>query len=238
MKFQSGKIIECQNFPNRKISHCAVRLLASISALAWGSVVTVANADAGGYVGTRVGASFDNVDTRGTGAMGEVFGGFRFNENWALELGIFGMSESVDLPEASSTLYGLTGDRLEMRGTSISARYTLPISERVRFYGRVGLASFDVEQRLELEYIQFQGNPPVAIEATRSIITHGNSLGSVVALGVDTALSRRWRVGAELQHYRGDLREGPVMVNGQLLDVAFNQPGSLQVAMVTLAADF
>ncbi len=238
MKFQSGKTVASQNFPIRKKSPCTVRLLASISVLAWGSVVTVANADAGGYVGTRKGASFDNVETRGTGAMGEVFGGFRFNENWALELGVFGMSESVDLPEQSSTLYGLTGDRLEVRGASISARYTLPISERVRFYGRVGLASFDVEQRLELEYIQIQGNPPVAIEATRSIVTHGNSLGSVVALGVDTALSQRCRVGAELQHYHADLREGPVMAGGQQVNVAFNQSGSLQAAMVTLVADF
>ncbi len=238
MKIQSGKIVESQNFPNRRKSSSAVRLLASVSAIAWGIMVTVANAAPGGYVGTRVGASFDNVDTRGTGAMGEVFGGFRFNENWALELGVFGMTESVDLPAESSILYNLTGDRLEMRGASISARYTLPISERVRFYGRVGLANFDVEQRLEVQVLAIQGNPPVATEVTYPVVTHGNSFGSVLALGVDTALSQRWRVGAELQHYRADLREGRVMVNGQWVGEAFNQSGSLQAAMVTLVADF
>lgn len=238
MKIQSGKIVESQNFPNRKKSPCVVRMLASISALACGSIVTVANAGAGGYVGTRVGASYDNVDTRGTGAMGELFGGFRFTENWALELGIFGMTESVDLPVESSVLNNLTGDRLQMRGASISARYTLPISERVRFYGRVGLANFDVEQRLEVQVLAIQGNPPVATEVTYPIVTHGNSFGSVLALGVDTALSQRWRVGAELQHYRGDLREGPVSANEPWRGMAFNQSGSLQAAMVTLVADF
>ncbi len=190
-----------------------------------------------GYVGTRFGISNDNIDTRGSGVIGEVFAGFNINARWAIELSGFGAHTDVDLSEFSNE-FGLTGDKVSVHGASISARYAVPLGANWRVYGRGGLTHLDLKERLLARVGVIDPDTPVAGEETRPIVTEGDSIGAVIALGVDTALGRRWRVGAELQYHQGDLRVGPRLQDGQYLGFGFNRSGSLRVAMLTLTTDF
>lgn len=187
-----------------------------------------------GYVGTRAGLSDDALTSDENSVVGELFGGVRINDHWAVELGFFGTDK--DLEPFPDTEENALENNLRLRGAALSARYTWPLSERLRLHLRAGLASFDLH--LESSYIVTQGiGTPLETSQVYRYKVEDNNIGAVLALGVDTAVNERWRLGVELQHYRGDLRLGHGWSDFGI-DEVFNKSGSLQAAMLTLASEF
>jgi hypothetical protein len=196
------------------------------------SAALPASAAGTGYVGTRIGfgnAGRDrNIGTEAEGSVGELFGGIRLDEHWAIELGLFGTDLDVgDLPFFPDTTID---NRVRMRGAALSARYDMPLSRRASIHLRGGLANFDLDYRARFNFPSESGVPDSAIGLFE---LDGNSMGSVLAVGVDTSISERWRVGVELQHYRGNLRTD----DDDIFD-GFTRAGSLQTAMLSLSSEF
>ena len=121
---------------------------------------------------------------------------------------------------------------LDVRGAALSVRYTAPLTERTNLYLRGGIANFDLSYRSTLT--QTSTSDPVPRTIRYAI--DGNNVGGVVALGADFAVGGRWRLGAELQHYRGDLRLGHD--GGSVFVTAFNRSGSLQALSLSAIAEF
>lgn len=188
------------------------------------------------YVGVRAGLSDagrdGNLGTQAKGGAGELFGGLRLDEHWAIELGFFGTDLDMgELPYFPDT----TRDNdLKLRTTTLSARYVLPLGEQARVHLRGGIASFDLDYLARFRFPTEPGSP--LDPADGGVNIYDNNIGSVLAVGVDTAIGQRWRAGIELQHYRGDFKVGDD--HGFSVDQGFNRKGSLQVAMLSLSAEF
>jgi len=194
-----------------------------------------ASTDPGGYVGLRGGLSDAGRDgfigTQAKGSAGELFGGLNFGEHWAVELGFFGTD--MDLGKFPHFPETTDDNDLRVRATTLSARYDLPLGERARVHLRGGVASFDLDYRSRFRFPSEPGSPPNPYEGRFNL--DGNSIGSVLAVGVDMAIGRGWRAGVELQHYRGDLKASD---GGQFGPMGFNREGSIQTAMMSLSAEF
>lgn len=111
---------------------CVVTLGWSISAIA---------ADGGPYVGVRAGAytlDVDDVDFDDGDTVYGAFGGFRFNDHWAVEVDYHKLQESED------TILGIDVG-IDADSWSVSVRPIFPITDLVDIYGRVGWAWYDVE---------------------------------------------------------------------------------------------
>ena len=107
-----------------------------IALIATGAIATTAQAQttAGrGYVGASA-VSAKNQSSDAHKADGKLFGGYQFDERLGVEAG-WTNHHKTDF--ATST--GVPGST-EGYGTYVAAKYTLPVSERVAAYGKVGLS--------------------------------------------------------------------------------------------------
>jgi OOP family OmpA-OmpF porin len=113
---------------------------------------TAAQADTqpGFYAGAGIGSTkigddeFDGtgIDDSDTGF--KVFGGYSFNENFAVEVGY------VDFGEASGDFGGDSFD-IGISGLTASAVGRLPVSDMFSLYGKLGFASYDVDVSFNIE---------------------------------------------------------------------------------------
>ncbi len=199
-----------------------------------------ATAAASGYVGTRVGVSNGGVDsTLGSdrdGYAGELFGGIRLNERWAIELGFFGIDSDLGAFSQYEEVTQTHENRAKFRGTALSARYEVPMGELTRLHLRAGLTNMDLDYKLHYDYSIDNGTAG-NIDGSGRLQLSGNSIGTVLALGVETALDDIWSVGAELQHYRGDMRIKQHSDQGNP-SLAFDGSGSVHTAVLSLTANF
>lgn len=196
-------------------------------------------ATAGGYLGVRGGyadAGADrNLGIQSKGPAAEVFAGLRLGAHWAIELGHFGMGLDMGALPAG-TAQALDND-LDIRGTALSARYEAPLTARTAIHLRGGISSFDLDYRARYTYVPTTG--PQAGELIEDHVQLDESnVGTVLALGVDTALNERWRVGIELQQYRGDIKLGEIRDPVYYGRVGFNRKGSIYAALLSLSAAF
>jgi Outer membrane protein beta-barrel domain len=187
-----------------------------------------------GYVGTRLGLSDDVLSSGENSVLGELFGGIRINEHWAVEASLFGTNK--DRGRVPDVFQNTEGNHLRLRGATLSARYTWPLTELARVHLRGGVANLDTRYRYSVVQTELYPSKPVDPLVFRGEVD-GNSFGGVLAIGIDTKFGDRWRIGAELQHYRGDLRLVQDS-NDSFYRTKFNQSGSLQAAVLTLAAEF
>lgn len=193
-----------------------------------------------GYIGTRAGVSDGGVDSGfgsdSDGVAGELFGGVRLSERWAIELGFFGIDTDLGAYGVAPEVTETHKNQSRFRGTALSARYEVPMGSRTRLHLRAGITNLNLDYKLRYEYSVDSGtSAPMVREGGLELSS--NSLGSVLALGVDTALSEVWTLGAELQSYRGDMR----LQNQQdehFVRPAFDGSGSVQAAVLSLTANF
>jgi opacity protein-like surface antigen len=215
---------------SRLAGHAAVRAISLLVIAALAAVCHPARAADRGYVGLRAGISDDNLSEDERSGIGELFGGLRIGRNWAVELGLFGTHK--DLGRITDHEGRTLENGLDLRGAALSARYTVPLTERANLHLRGGIANFDLSYRSTLTQTSTSDPDPRTIRYA----VDGNNFGGVVAVGVDFAIGTRWRLGAELQHYRGDLRLGHD--GGSVFVNAFNRSGSLQALSLSAVAEF
>lgn len=188
-------------------------------------------AEPGGYLGARIGVSDDAPGIEGSGRAGELFGGYRINDHWAVELGFLRLTDDYPPVEAAGVV--ADGNGIRLGGAALSARYDWAMGERFQAHARVGAANLDIRTQSSLIGLSLEDPTPVIYRWKH----HGNVMASVLALGVEARLSNHWQLGVELQHYRGDLRLG-LDEDSPYLVYEFNRPGSAQIAMLTATANF
>lgn len=215
----------------------AAGLAAVIVVIATGA----ASAATSGYIGTRVGVSDGGVDSGlgsdSDGVAGELFGGVRLSERWAVELGFFGIDSDLGAYAVSPQVTETLQNRSKLRGTALSARYEVPMGSRTRLHLRAGISNLNLDYKLRYNYSVDNGVPPPTVNEGRLDLS-SNSLGSVLALGVDMALNDRWSIGAELQSYRGDMRLKTYRDEFGGFRPALDGTGSVQTAVLSLTANF
>lgn len=107
-----------------------------------------ADVQPGFYVGAGFGSSkidddgFDDIDFDDSDTGFKVFGGYSFNQNFAIEATYF------DLGEASGSFddgFDVVNFDVGVSGLSASAVGVLPLSDMFSIFGRLGYASYDVD---------------------------------------------------------------------------------------------
>jgi hypothetical protein len=76
------------------------------------------------YVGVGAGAAWNNIQT--PDAAFRLDGGYNFNDNWAIEAGTTGLTQSGSTPNQSMQYYDL------------SVKGTLPLSDAFAIFGQLG----------------------------------------------------------------------------------------------------
>jgi opacity protein-like surface antigen len=219
----------------------AYSLAAALATVILVSATGAASAATSGYIGTRVGVSDGGVDSGlgsdSDGVAGELFGGVRLSERWAVELGFFGIDSDLGNYAISPQVTETLQNRSKLRGTALSARYEIPMGSRTRLHLRAGISNLDLDYKLRYNYSPDNGMPASTVSEGRLELS-SNSLGSVLALGVDTALNDIWSIGAELQSYRGDMRLKTYRDEYGGFRPALDGTGSVQTAVLSLTANF
>jgi len=81
----------------------------------------------------------DGADTFDGNAFGYTIGGeFRFNENFALGGGVFGLGTADDEFDGVNT-------DIEVKGGEINMRFIKPLSDSLEFFGKVGSAFYTAD---------------------------------------------------------------------------------------------
>jgi OmpA-OmpF porin, OOP family len=109
-----------------------------------------ADVQPGFYAGAGFGSTkidddgFDDIDFDDSDTGFKVFGGYSFNQNFAIEATYF------DLGEASGS-FGV-GDNFDVgiSGLGVSAVGVLPLGDMFSVFGKVGYASYDIDAHVEI----------------------------------------------------------------------------------------
>lgn len=109
-----------------------------------------ADVQPGFYAGAGFGTTkidddgLDDVDFDDSDTGFKIFGGYSFNQNFAIEATYF------DLGEASGS-FGV-GDNFDVgiSGFGVSAVGVLPLSDTFSLFGKLGYASYDIDAHVEL----------------------------------------------------------------------------------------
>jgi Outer membrane protein beta-barrel domain len=217
------------------------RLCAGLATIIFATAAGTSSAATSGYIGTRVGVSDGGVDSGlgsdSDGFVGELFGGVRLNERWAVELGFFGIDSDLGDYAISQQVTETLQNRSKLRGTALSARYEVPMGSRTRLHLRAGISNLNLDYTLRYNYSVDNGMPPPTVHEGRLELS-SDSLGSVLAVGFDTALNDIWSIGAELQSYRGDMRLKTYRDDLGGFRPALDGTGSVQTAVLSLTANF
>jgi OmpA-OmpF porin, OOP family len=124
--------------------------MSALAALAF-AMATAAHADTqpGFYAGAGFGITkieddgFDGNDVDDSDTGFKIFGGYSFNQNFAVEVSYF------DLGETSGTLddpfFGPFDFTAGISGLNASAVGVLPVSETVSLFGKLGVASYKID---------------------------------------------------------------------------------------------
>jgi OOP family OmpA-OmpF porin len=117
------------------------------------SAAMAAQADVkpGFYAGASVGTTklsddaFDNsgIDIDDTDTGFKIFGGYSFNDNFAVELSWFDLGEVTGRDAGDSFSVGVSG-------LNASAVGRLPLSETFSLFGKLGFASYDLDAHVNL----------------------------------------------------------------------------------------
>ncbi|HEV8334285.1 MAG TPA: outer membrane beta-barrel protein [Steroidobacteraceae bacterium] len=124
--------------------------LSALAALALtASMAARADVQPGFYAGAGFGTTKinddgfdDNVDDSDTGF--KVFGGYSFNQNFAIEATYF------DLGEASGSFDVGEDFDVGISGFGVAAVGVLPLSDMFSLFGKLGYASYDIDAHVEI----------------------------------------------------------------------------------------
>jgi OOP family OmpA-OmpF porin len=162
---RSGAVAEARAY-SRAVTHLGVahlhkefemhkRLaLSAFAALALTAAMAAhADVQPGFYMGAGFGSTkidddgFDGIDFDDSDTGFKVFGGYSFNQNFAIEAAYF------DLGEASGTFDDL-GDTVNfdvgVSGFNVSAVGVLPLSDMFSLFGKLGYASYDIDAKVSI----------------------------------------------------------------------------------------
>lgn len=163
--------------------------LAVALTLGLGATQTIADTE-GIYGGFGVGIpdyaggnnNSDDAVISGGDSAGQLFLGYRFNDNFALEAGYADLAHGVN----DDTIGGLTNpEEFHSKAFTLSMLGHLPTTERFSLYGKLGAAFWDIERS----------------DPTGSNNRDENGTGVVVGLGADYQISRNISVRAAWDHY-------------------------------------
>lgn len=128
--------------------HLGLSVFAALALTA--AMAAQADVQPGFYAGAGFGTTkidddgFDDVDFDDSDTGFKIFGGYSFNQNFAIEATYF------DLGEASGS-FGV-GDNFDVgiSGFGVSAVGVLPLSDTFSLFGKLGYASYDIDAHVEL----------------------------------------------------------------------------------------
>jgi OOP family OmpA-OmpF porin len=125
----------------------ALLLPLSIGAFALSAVPASANAsDTGLYLGGGVGAytlDIDNTDFDDGATVAKIFAGYRLHPNLAIE------ADYQKLFEADDDILGVNAE-VDADAWTVALRPTLPITDFIDLYGKIGYTWYDVETKASL----------------------------------------------------------------------------------------
>lgn len=162
--------------------------LAMGAAQAQSTTTTAANDAPRAYVGVGVGAVKDSI-TGDHKRSTRIFGGYEFDQNWAVEGGYSYLGKSGfyvplqnDIPHVG----------VKSQSVYLAAKYTVPLSERTSVYGKLGLAHAEAKYSSQAPGWNFKDN----------------TNGVYGALGVQTRLTENVSLFAEYERNGKQLRNG------------------------------
>ena len=124
--------------------------LTALAALALMAATAVqADTQPGFYAGAGIGTTkvghdaFDGSGIDETDTGFKVFGGYTFNQNWAVEVSYFDFGEASASAGGDSVSVGVSG-------LSASGVGRLPINDMFSLYGKLGFASYDVDAKFNV----------------------------------------------------------------------------------------
>ncbi|NJO13565.1 MAG: porin family protein [Gammaproteobacteria bacterium] len=125
---------------HKRLGLTALTTLATLGLMA-ANAAQAADAAPGFYAGVSIGnasAEDDDSGFDGDDTGFKLFGGYSFNQNFAVELAYFNGGAPDDN-------FGSINVELETTGFIGSAVGRLPVSDTVTLFGKIGFASYDVE---------------------------------------------------------------------------------------------
>lgn len=192
-----------------------VKVLSAAAVLAI-SAIAFSQAQAAGYMGVGAGQSsmsdLDEVcndveflgvqsgiatscrdDDSDTGY--KLFGGYRFNENWAIEGSLFDLGEfSVDAAlRAPNGATGRVTSTLDVKGAALALVGSLPLGERTSLFGKLGVAYGEGDVRTT-----------VTVAGVGTVLSESDSESETDALfgaGLDVALTETVSIRFEWERY-------------------------------------
>lgn len=124
--------------------------------------------------------------------------GYRFHENFALEIGYYNLGIShfnVRNNDENGEFESLRWRNSDLRGWSSAAIGILPVSKRFDLFAKLGTHYYDLEQNLSKTTI---GAGFSDLDKQES-----SDFGFFYGAGVNLNLSRSWTIGAFIENYAG-----------------------------------
>ena len=152
--------------------------LVSLIALTFATLTLPSHADGNWYAGGALSQTFidePGIDDDDTG--GKIFGGYRFNDYFAIEGSFYDFGEMNE-----------GGNQLELDGVGLAAVGSIPVSERFSLFGKLGVHAWDAE---------ISG-------AIASRFSDDSDTDAFYGIGVEYALTDRWDIRGELERYEVD----------------------------------
>jgi hypothetical protein len=163
-------------------------LLAMGAAQAQATTSIAADTTPHAYVGIGVGA-VKNTITDDRQRTYKLFGGYEFDQNWAVEAGYTDLGKTGFFAQQGN---GVVHTDMKSRNAYVAGKYTAPHTERSSVYGKLGLA------HTERSLAGYQGVPFI-----------GSDNGLYAAVGLQSRLTDKVSVYAEYERYGEARANGP-----------------------------
>jgi OOP family OmpA-OmpF porin len=152
------------------------------------TVTTAADTAPHAYVGIGVGAVKNSL-TGDRQRTYKLFGGYEFDQNWALEGGYTDLGKTgFYAPQGNDFVH----TNMKSRNAYVAGKYTVPLTERSSVYAKLGLA------HTERSLAGYQGVPFI-----------GSDNGLYAAAGLQSRLTDKVSVYAEYERYGESRPNGP-----------------------------
>jgi OOP family OmpA-OmpF porin len=152
------------------------------------TVTTAADTAPHAYVGIGVGAVKNSL-TGDRQRTYKLFGGYEFDQNWALEGGYTDLGKTgFYAPQGNDFVH----TNMKSRNAYVAGKYTVPLTERSSVYAKLGLA------HTERSLAGYQGVPFI-----------GSDNGLYAAVGLQSRLTDKVSIYAEYERYGESQPNGP-----------------------------
>ena len=175
-----------------KIKSTAVGIIALLLAV----VTMQSHAESNGYVGFRISQAIvdeSGIDGDDTGA--KFFGGYKFNDYFAIEGGYYDFGDIIDSGSLTNP-----SSRLEIEGVSLAAVGFIPASDNVSWFGKIGIHYWDAD----------------TVGSISTPLSTNSDTDTFYGVGLDYVINDRWSLRGEIERYEVedlDLNVGSVGVS-------------------------